>query len=177
MSESTREHRRGAPADLSCGVVIVSSSRYREYGQVNSPSEAEDRSGEIVIGMLQGKGFQWVYRLVPDDMEIIYGTVEDILDEVDAVVVSGGTGLAPRDVTIEALEPLFEKTIPGFGELFRHLSYEEIGAAVVLTRASAGIIRGKPVFLLPGSTAAVRLAMERIIVPELGHVIKHLREK
>lgn len=177
MSESTREHRRQAPKAITCGVIVVSSSRYNEHSPARSPEEANDKSGRVIIDVLEDAGHGWTYQLVPDDLDQIWAAVDEAVKSTDGAVVSGGTGFAPQDVTVEAVEPLFDKPMPGFGELFRRLSYEEIGPGVVLTRATAGIINGAPVFLIPGSSAAARLAMQRIIAPELGHIIKHLREK
>ena len=116
-------------------------------------------------------------RLVADEAEALRAAVEAALAQsaVDVVVVTGGTGLAPRDVTLEAVSPLFDKTIDGFGELFRRLSYDEIGPAAMLSRAAAGITRGRALFLLPGSPAAVRLAMEKLILPELAHLLAQAR--
>jgi molybdopterin adenylyltransferase len=110
---------------------------------------------------------------VKDDVAAIRGASERALASAEcaALILTGGTGLAPRDVTPEALAPLLERPLPGFGELFRQLSFAEIGAAAMLSRALGGVARGKPVFALPGSRAALRLALERLILPELGHLV------
>ena len=97
------------------------------------------------------------------------------MPEIDVVLVTGGTGLAPRDVTIEAVEPLFDKGIPGFGELFRMLSFAEIGAAAMLSRATAGLASGRAIFLLPGSPAALELALSRLVLPEIAHLLAQAR--
>ncbi len=122
-----------------------------------------------------------VFReIVPDDTVFIGKYVSRALgsEKVDAIVLCGGTGISPRDVTIEAVRPMLIKTLPGFGELFRKLSFDEVGSAAVLTRALAGVAdQGKAVFCIPGSPQAVRLVLEKLILPEVGHILKHAREK
>ena len=105
--------------------------------------------------------------------------VEEALQNKDvmAVIVCGGTGIAPKDVTIETVTPMLRKNLPGFGELFRKLSYDNIGSAAILSRAVAGIANGKAVFCIPGSIDAVRLCLDKLILPETGHIVKHAREK
>jgi molybdenum cofactor biosynthesis protein B len=132
-----------------------------------------DAGGALVAELLAGAGHPLVSReLVRDDAEAIRSAALAALaqPEVRALIVTGGTGVAPRDVTPDALEPLFERTLPGFGELFRMLSFAEIGSAALLSRACAGLRGGRLVFVLPGSRGALRLAMERLILPELGHL-------
>ncbi len=132
-----------------------------------------DTGGDLLAEGLSGAGHRVVARRwVPDDREAIRGAVEGLLGdaEVQVVLLTGGSGLAPRDVTPEALADTFEREIPGFGELFRMLSYEEIGAAAMLSRATAGVARGRIVALLPGSRGALRLALEKLLIPELGHL-------
>lgn len=163
------EHRESAGAPR-FGVALVTASDTRRG--------AEDRSGALARELLEGAGHRVVdAEVVPDEAASLRRAVEGALGraEVDAVLVSGGTGLAPRDVTVEAVAPLFQKTIEGFGEVFRRLSYDEIGAAAMLSRATAGMVGGKAVFLLPGSPAAVRLALERLILPELAHLLAQAR--
>lgn len=168
-AESVESHRAGAGAPaLGFAVVTASDSR----------TPAEDRSGPAIAQLAATAGHGVVARrLVADDTDALRAAVAGALATpgVDVVVVTGGTGLAPRDVTIEAVEPLFDKRVDGFGELFRRLSYDEIGAAAMLSRASAGIAAGKAIFLLPGSPAAVRLAMEKLILPELAHLLAQAR--
>jgi molybdenum cofactor biosynthesis protein B len=134
---------------------------------------ASDASGALAVELLEAAGHPVVLReIVRDEPEEIRAVVRRALAhaEVRAVVLTGGTGIAPRDVTPETLEPLLERTIPGFGELFRALSYQEIGSAALLSRALAGLAAGRVVFALPGSRAAVRLALEKLVLPELGHL-------
>jgi molybdenum cofactor biosynthesis protein B len=145
------------------GIVTISPTRDPD----------EDPSGDLIADRFEEAGHEVVAReLIPDDHDLIQGTVDDLVDResVDAVVTTGGTGVTPDDVTPEAIEPLLDKSLPGFGELFRQLSYEEIGTMVVATRAVGGVADGVPVFALPGSTDAVRLGVEEIILPEIGHL-------
>jgi molybdenum cofactor biosynthesis protein B len=157
------EHRRSAPASLPVVVITVSDTRTLD----------DDAGGALCVALLEAAGHRVVGRaLVPDDLDAIQKAVDDAImrDDVRAVLLTGGTGIAPRDVTPEALEPLFDRVIPGFGELFRALSYQEIGAAAMLSRALAGTARGRLVVGLPGSRAAIRLALEKLVLPELGHL-------
>jgi molybdenum cofactor biosynthesis protein B len=175
MPSVVEEHKKGTKKAYSFAVITVSTSRYREHGSTKDPSYAEDVSGERIIYLVTKKGNPVVgYSLVPDNTKLIRDAVEGYLDVADVIVTSGGTGLAGSDVTIEALRPLFKKELPGFGELFRHKSIDQIGSAVILTRASAGIIGDTAIFCLPGSPKAVELAITEIILPETGHIMKHL---
>lgn len=136
-----------------------------------------DASGAAALRLLGQAGHRSLdYRIVPDEPQRVVEQVREWLDldVCDGVITNGGTGIAPRDRTFEALDALLEQRLPGFGELFRMLSYAEIGSAAMLSRAVGGIARGRPVFSLPGSTAAVELALERLILPELGHLLQQL---
>jgi molybdenum cofactor biosynthesis protein B len=162
-ASSVRAHRQGALRSLRAVVITVSDTRTVET----------DTGGALVIELLEGAGHAIADRaIVRDEVEAIRRAVDAAVmrDDVHAVVLTGGTGIAGRDVTPEALEPIFERTIPGFGELFRALSFEEIGSAAMLSRAVAGIARGRVVAALPGSRAAIRLALERLLLPELPHL-------
>ncbi|AKB30841.1 Molybdenum cofactor biosynthesis protein MoaB [Methanosarcina siciliae HI350] len=179
MTESTPEiHKKNAKKSFSFALVTVSTSRYEKYGDSVSPDEAEDLSGKSMKELLEAAGNNVsFYRLVPDENNVLLDAISAALDSsADIVITSGGTGLAPKDLTIESVTPLFEKEIPGFGELFRYKSLEDIGTSVILTRAVAGVIKGKAVFCLPGSPNAVKLALSEIIIPEAGHVVKHVKE-
>lgn len=167
---SVDQHRAAAPAELGYAVLTVSDSR--DLGN--------DRGGDLLVELVQGAGHRVAARrLVRDEPGAIRAAVRDLARraEVDVVVATGGTGLAPRDVTPEAVEPLYRRRVDGFGELFRQLSFAEIGAAAMLSRASAGVVGDALVFLLPGSPAAVRLAMLRLILPEAGHLLAHVRPR
>jgi len=151
------------PARVGCAVVTVSDSR----------SPDEDRSGPVIREILAAAGHPVLAaRLVPDDRDAIAGALRELaaVPEIAAVLITGGTGIAERDVTVECLAGLWDKELPGFGELFRALSFAEVGAASMLSRATAGVIAGVFVAALPGSPKACRLALERLIVPELGHI-------
>jgi len=168
-SASADLHRRSAPGRIPTAVITVSDTR----------RGAGDTGGALVQELLEGAGHPCAGRVsVPDEPGEITAALRAALarPEVRAVILTGGTGIAPRDRTPEAVEPLLERLLPGFGELFRMLSYQEIGAAALLSRALAGLAAGKPVFALPGSPAAVRLALERLILPELGHLAGEARK-
>lgn len=138
-----------------------------------------DTSGAAIRRLLEREGQSIVdHRILPDEAEAVGAQVAAWLEraDCDGVIVTGGTGISRRDRTFEALDSMLDKRIDGFGELFRYLSYEQIGSAAMMSRAVAGVARGKPVFSLPGSTAAVELAMERLILPELGHLLSELRK-
>ena len=154
-------------------VVVASTSRFRKFGPILGPEEAEDLSGKVIMETIKAAGYKAQYHLCPDGIEPIRDVVEKSV--ADAVVICGGTGLTHLDLTLEAVEPLFEKKLPGFGEVFRWRSLEEVGTRAMLTRATAGIYNGKPVFCLPGSPGAARLGME-LIMSELVHILKHIRE-
>jgi len=178
MSETARRHKAEAPKSLNFAIIVCSSSRYQEL-KVRKP--VEDPSGDLIVETLQKAGHTVVFReIVPDDKVLIekYVGRASGSEEVDAIILCGGTGISPKDVTIEAVRPLLVKTLPGFGELFRKLSFDEIGSAAVLSRALAGVAnQGKAVFCIPGSPQAVRLVLEKLILPEVGHILKHAREK
>jgi molybdenum cofactor biosynthesis protein B len=177
MSETSRAHKEKAPKKLGFAVVICSTSRYHD-------SEAgkcvTDESGDLIVKLLETHGYSVVSRdLVPDNKTLIEAFVKKALQSrnVDAIIMSGGTGIAPSDVTIETVEPLLEKDLPGFGELFRAISYDEIGSAALMSRAIAGVAREKAVFCIPGSPNAVKTCLEKLILPEVGHIILHARER
>jgi len=171
-----KEHKKGTKRSCNYVVISVSSSRFAIYGAVSSPEDADDISGEKMIDMISSEGhYVSKYSLVSDDEASLIAAVNEAADsDADIIITTGGTGLAQADVTIESITPLFEKRMPGFGELFRYKSIAQIGSSVILTRADAGTYKGKAVFCLPGSPAAVELALEAIILPETGHMIKHV---
>jgi molybdenum cofactor biosynthesis protein B len=177
MSETSRAHKEKAPKKFGFAVVICSTSRYYDS---EAGKHVTDESGDLIVNLLETSGHSVVSRdLIPDDKTFIEASVKRALQfkKVDAIITSGGTGITPSDVTIETVEPLVEKKLPGFGEIFRAISYDEIGSAAVMTRALAGVVQGKAVFCIPGSPNAVRLCLEKLILPEVGHVILHARER
>ena len=167
---STYIHKKEAPKVVRCQIITISDTRDME----------SDKSGQIMLELIEASGHEVAGRdIVKDEAaqirEAVLRASQD--DGVDCVLTNGGTGIAKRDVTIEALSELYEKEIPGFGELFRMLSFQEdIGSAAILSRASAGVIGGTPVFSTPGSSGAVRLAMNKLIIPELGHLLREIRK-
>jgi len=163
---SHEEHKRAAPRTVRVYVVTASDSR----------SEREDTSGAWLQSAAAAAGHPLVgYRVVKDEPEAIRAALDDAARAgAQAIVVNGGTGIAVRDRTYEAVEGRLEKRLDGFGELFRMLSYADIGSAAMLSRATAGVWDGRVVFCVPGSTAAVRLAWEKLIAPELPHLVREL---
>jgi molybdenum cofactor biosynthesis protein B len=163
---SVSEHRKTAVTAVRCAVLTISDTRALET----------DVSGRLVVELLEGAGHVVAKRqILRDEPMDVHETVVAHLGAVDALITTGGTGITSRDSTYEAIAGLLEKRLDGFGELFRALSYEEIGSAAMLSRAVAGVARGTAVFILPGSEHAVRLGMTKLILPELGHVVRELR--
>jgi len=161
------EHKEHAPQSITCLVITCSDSRTSDT----------DTSGQLIANLLIENGHQVLHRLlIRDDPSEIKKVVASGSSDphVQAIIINGGTGLSRRDSTFEAIDGLLEKRMDGFGELFRYLSYKEIGAPAMLSRATAGLVHGKILFSTPGSEAAVRLAMEQLILPELGHIIHEL---
>jgi molybdenum cofactor biosynthesis protein B len=158
------DHKTNAVRSVRCAVLTVSDTRTMD----------DDTSGRRIAELLTTAGHVvGSHDIVRDEPDIIAARVRGLVDggDVGAAILSGGTGIAARDSTIEAVRPLLEKELPGFGELFRYLSYQDIGPAAMLSRATAGAVGGLVVIVLPGSTAAVELAMSRLVLPELGHMV------
>lgn len=168
---SVDEHRSSAPDSVSCFIITVSDTRTLDT----------DISGQMMRSMLRQRGFVVAdYILIKDDYDHIRQLLKKASEDptIDAILLSGGTGISPRDTTFEAVRSLLDKELPGFGEIFRHLSFtEDIGTAAILSRAIAGSVGDSVVFSVPGSTRAVKLAMEQIILPELKHVVREIRKK
>ncbi|MCC7034226.1 MAG: MogA/MoaB family molybdenum cofactor biosynthesis protein [Acidobacteria bacterium] len=165
---SFAEHRARAPVSVRCYVITVSDTR----------TEETDTGGKAIVDLLTAAGHTVIARrIVRDEPEEVAALVklQAAMEHVDMVITTGGTGITRRDSTFEAIDGLLEKRLPGFGELFRMLSFQEIGPAAMLSRACAGTCRGKVVVALPGSENAVRLAMTRLLVPELGHLVDETR--
>lgn len=164
---AVHEHRGTSPASVSFSIVTVSDSR----------TEATDTSGDLIESLAKSKGHSIASRaVVKDDATEILDSLRKCLEgPADVIAFTGGTGITSRDITPETIAPLMDKVIGGFGELFRHLSYMNVGGASIMSRAFAGIIGRKLVFCMPGSPDAVRLAMESIILPEIGHMVRETR--
>jgi molybdenum cofactor biosynthesis protein B len=165
---SVEAHKQGAPARLGFAVITVSDTR----------DASTDRGGPLLVEVLEAAGHAVSLRaIVRDEAAEIETAVRGALAraDVDLVLTTGGTGIAPRDVTVPTLERMFDRPIPGFGELFRALSFREIGAAAMLSRATAGVAAGKVVVALPGSPKALRLALEELVLPEAGHLAAQAR--
>lgn len=157
-------HKKHSIQNISFALVTVSDTR----------TEENDESGKIIIKLIEKAGHRVVdYGIIKDDREMIAAEVERLRSsrDVQAVIFAGGTGIARRDVTVEAVGPFMERELPGFGELFRVLSMEEIGSAAMLSRATAGISNDKIIFCIPGSRGAVKLALKRLILEECGHIL------
>jgi molybdopterin adenylyltransferase len=164
---SPHAHHRQDAAAVVCGVITVSDTR----------TAADDTSGQRIRALLEEHGHRVeYYRIVEDEPAEIAALVRDAPAAVEVIICNGGTGVARRDTTFEAITRLLDKEIPGFGELFRMLSYEQIGAAAMLSRATAGVAGRRVLFSLPGSTKAVELAMTKLILPQLGHMVGLVRE-
>jgi molybdenum cofactor biosynthesis protein B len=162
------EHKQHGPKSVRCFVLTVSDTR----------TEATDTGGAAVAELLTAAGHECVGRaIVKDEATQVRDVVERQLasGNVDAVITTGGTGITSRDTTYEAVDALLEKRLDGFGEHFRMLSYEQIGSAAMMSRATAGLVRGHIVIALPGSEGAVRLAMEKLVIPEIGHMVQQAR--
>jgi molybdenum cofactor biosynthesis protein B len=168
LSDSVREHRSAGPERLGFGVLTVSDTR----------TEETDTSGRWIVEALAQVGHEVRARAIArDEPDEIRPLLEGWRDRegLDVVLVTGGTGIAPRDRTVETVEALLTTRLPGYGELFRMLSHAEIGPAAMLSRATGGLMGRTAIFVMPGSTAAVRLAMEKLLIPELPHLVGLLR--
>jgi molybdenum cofactor biosynthesis protein B len=166
---STQEHKKTAPRSVAIGIVTVSSTRSLE----------DDLSGHWIREHAIEDGHTVVsHQVVPDDSAAIVATVLAVIRDKSprVLLVTGGTGISPKDLTIEALGPLFSKVLAAFGPLFAQLSYQQIGSAALLSRSTAGVLEGTVVFCLPGSLKACQLACRKLIFPELGHLVRHLQE-
>jgi len=160
-----QEHRHLAPRSVSCAVLTISDSR----------TEQDDESGKLIRQRLGEAGHSVChYALLRNEPASIRAKIRELAERVDVqvIITSGGTGLSHRDVTVDTVEPMLDKRLDGFGELFRSLSYQEIGAGSIMSRATAGVIAGKVILCFPGSPGAATLAMDRIILPEIGHLAR-----
>ena len=167
-SETMELHKKKAPIKVSCGVITLS-DRFSN----DEEGKDKDLSGKYLKEELAKKYDVDDYTIIPDEIDTLRNTIEEMIDSgVEVIITTGGTGLESRDITIETIEPLFEKEIKGFGEMFRAIYYEELGAVPVLSRATAGIYRKTMIFAMPGSPNAVKTGLG-IIIDELGHLKKH----
>ncbi len=169
MSQAVQEHKAAAPGSLNLAVMTVSDTRTIET----------DSSGALIVTLAEAAGHRILKRvIVPDEPDRMIPLFLEFRDksEIQAVLVTGGTGISPRDHTYETVSGLLTKPIPGFGELFRMLSFSEIGPACILSRATGGLMNQLVVLVMPGSRAAVELAMNKIILPELPHLVREARK-
>jgi molybdenum cofactor biosynthesis protein B len=168
LEDSVAEHRKKSETSVAVAVITLSTSRSLET----------DKSGAIIQQLLEEKGHSVpVRKLIPDSRNVLRATLRELAREkkVHAIITTGGTGLTPTDVTIEAVQGMLDKELPGFNSLFMMLSYPQVKSAAMLSRALAGTIKGKAIFCLPGSPRACKLATESLILPELGHIMTMLR--
>ena len=166
-SETAQQHRSDSSEDINCGIITLSDSR---------KSKKADLSGEYIAEEIETRYTLKSRKLIPDEKEDLTNAIEEmVLDGVDVILTTGGTGLDARDITVETVESLFEKKLDGFGEIFRSKSYEEIGAAALLSRATAGIYKKVIIFSMPGSPNAVKTALG-IIIDELPHIVHHVKK-
>jgi len=166
---SVEEHKKYTPASVNAAVITISTSR----------NEESDESGRLIRSCLEENNHCVLdYGIVPDETMIICKKITRLLEhrEIEAIITTGGTGLGRKDVTIQAVRPVFEKELISFNALFVKLSYEAVGSASLLSMATAGVAGKKIIFCLPGSPQACRLAMEKLILPEIGHIMKHIYE-
>jgi len=166
---NTLLHKQNLPKNIKVAVISVSTTR----------GIAEDKSGAWIKKQAKKEGHEvMIHQTVKDDIEAIRELTLNVTEKVspDAIIMTGGTGISPKDVTIEAVKPLFEKELTAFGTLFTQLSFEEIDSAAILSRATAGIFKNTIIFCMPGSIKACKLACNALIFPELGHLLKHIRE-
>ncbi len=160
-----QEHKHLSPKSISCSVIIISDSR----------TEQDDESGKYIMQELRKNNHEVLsYSLLKNDADAIKNKLNELLDEknLQVIIASGGTGISHRDVTVETILPVLDKILDGFGELFRFLTYQQIHTGSIMSRAMAGVARGKVIICLPGSLGAVNLAMEKIILPEIGHMVR-----
>ena len=166
-SESVKQHHKESSNDITCGLITLSDSR---------KSEKLDLSGKHIAEEVESRYVLKSRSLIPDEKEDLISEIEKmIFEDIDVILTNGGTGLSTRDITVETVESLFEKKIDGFGELFRAKSFDEVGSAALLSRATAGVYKKTIIFSMPGSPNAVKTALE-IIIDELPHFVHHVKK-
>ena len=160
-----QEHKQEAPKNVNCAVLVISNTR----------TEQNDESGKLIMQALEENGHRVVtYSILKNDAASIQKKLDELLqkESLEVIITSGGTGISHLDVTVETITPALEKKLDGFGELFRFLTHQEIGSGSIMSRAIGGVAKGKVILCLPGSVGAVSLAMEKIILPEIGHLVR-----
>lgn len=174
VSETVKLHKKHAPQDIRCGVITLSDTLSEKYAKDNDNSD--DLSGKYIIDKLETKYSVLKYDIIPDDSSILTQKIDDFIDSgVEVIFTTGGTGLTQRDITIETIEKLITKELKGFGEIFRSETYNSIGSAALLTRATAGLYKKTVIFALPGSPNAVEMGLD-IVFNELGHIVSHAKK-
>ena len=166
FKDTSKEHKKHAPLSTNIAVITLSNTR----------TIREDDSGDLIQKIAESYGHRVLIRkVIPDDKKLLIETIDEIMsnEKIKVIITNGGTGLSKQDITIETLKPRFDKEIIGFNTLFMSLGYEQVSAAAMLSRATAGLIKGRAIFCLPGSTKACKLALEKLIMPEIGHILKH----
>jgi molybdenum cofactor biosynthesis protein B len=165
-SKTTKEHQNESSKNITCGIITLSDSR----------NISEDLSGDYIEDEIKKRYALKSRKIIKDDETYLIDTIEDmIIENIDVILTNGGTGLSSRDITVESVEKLFDKKIDGFGEIFRHQSYIEIGSGALLSRATAGVYKKCCIFSMPGSPNAVKTAMN-IIIDELPHIVHHAQK-
>lgn len=166
------EHRKDSPSEISCGVITLSDSKYKD----SEKGKETDKSGKIIIEKINEKYLMNRYCIIPDEKDKLLSAIDKMVnEEIDVIFTTGGTGIGSRDITVETLTPLFEKELSGFGEIFRAETYKELGSGAILSRATAGVYKKTLIFTMPGSPNAVKLGLN-IVIDELNHLVKHLKE-
>ena len=164
---SVHEHKQHARTNLKVGVITASDTRTLDT----------DESGRLIRILFEGAGHEVTYyEILPDDRDKISAAIANNLPNLDAIVVNGGTGISSRDGSTEVVKSLIDKELDGFGEIFRMLSFQQIGSAAIMSRAIAGVRKGKLIIALPGSPDACKLAMDQLVIPEIGHIVSLLRK-
>lgn len=169
-----KKHKHEADITIKIGVITISTTKWDQYGQltIHELEDTDDESGKIIVNSFQDIVTE--YRLTPDDIIKIQTEINSMLEKVDVIITTGGTGITPSDLTVEAVEPMLSKRLDGFGEIYRNLSYKEVGGAAFISRTFAGTIGDKVIFCLPGSPKAVKLGV-RLIKESLKHIVSHAK--
>lgn len=178
QSKTMTEHKKHSPLHVKVGIITLSDSKSVSSHQEdeNFVSSTEDLSGQIIKESLADQHEIVAYQIIPDDADLLLETIEKIRKVgAQIIIITGGTGIGKRDITIETIKPLFDKELNGFGEIFRYETYKELGTGAIMTRATAGVWKETLLVALPGSPNAVQLGM-KIIKPELGHLVKHMKQ-